>query len=164
MELIDFRVSMYKGIVDSGWIDVNDLTVFVGKNESGKTSLLKALHKLNPYNPEPYEIAKEWPRGRRRERSEGHVVCRARFQLSDQEKSKIIQIAGPATFTDIIEVSRNYAGQLKVNFGQDVFSDKLSPSDVDDACNILPEVQEDFSIQFKQRADECINRSEMPCT
>ena len=159
MELIDFRVSMYKGIVDSGWIDVSDLTVFVGKNESGKTSLLKALHKLNPYSPEPYEIAKEWPRGRRKERSERHVVCQARFQLSDQEKSKIIQIGGPATFTDIIEVSRNYAGELKVNFGEDIFSDKLLPSDVDDACKVLPEVQEDFSIQFKQRADECINEA-----
>ena len=67
MELIAFRVRMYKGIIDSGWVDVNNLTVLVGKNESGKTSLLKVLHKLNPYKseaykPEPYEIAKEWPR------------------------------------------------------------------------------------------------------
>ena len=36
MQLINFRVSMYKGIIDSGWVDVNSLTVFVGKNESGK--------------------------------------------------------------------------------------------------------------------------------
>ena len=50
MDLIKFRVTMYKGIIDSGWVDVDRLTVLVGKNESGKTSLLKALHKLNPYN------------------------------------------------------------------------------------------------------------------
>ena len=49
MDLICFRVTMYKGILDSGWVEVNPLTVLVGKNESGKTSLLKALHKLNPY-------------------------------------------------------------------------------------------------------------------
>ncbi len=157
MELIDFRVSMFKGILDSGWVNVEPLTVFVGKNESGKTSLLKALHKLNPYNPEPYEIAKEWPRGRRRERSEGHVVCRAKFQLSNQEKSEIVQITGSETFPDIVEVSRNYAGQLKVNFGEDVFSDELFPDDVNDACDMLPEVQDDFNIHFIECANECIN-------
>ena len=59
MDLIAFRVKMYKGILDSGWIEVNPLTVFVGKNESGKTTLLKALHKLNPYNPDPYQMERE---------------------------------------------------------------------------------------------------------
>lgn len=159
MELIDFRVSMFKGIVDSGWVNVEQLTVFVGKNESGKTSLLKALHKLNPYNPEPYEMAKEWPRGRRGERTKEHVVCQAKFRLSDQEKSEIIQIVGRETFPNIVEVSRNYEGQLEVSFGEEIFSDKLHPNDVDDVCDILPEVQKDFSVQFKQRADECINEA-----
>ena len=89
MKLIAFRVRMYRGIIDSDWVDVNPLTVFVGKNESGKTSLLKALHKLNPYKPEPYDIANEWPRGHRSEGSEEHVICCAKFRLSDQEKCRI---------------------------------------------------------------------------
>ena len=159
MELIDFRVSMFKGIIDSGWVKLEPLTVLVGKNESGKTSLLKALHKLNPYNPEPYEMAKEWPRGRRRDRSKEHIVCRARFRLSDQEKSDIIQIAEQETFPEVVEVSRNYEGQLEIDFGEEIFSDKLHPNDVDEACDILPEIQENFSPEFKQRADECINEA-----
>ena len=112
---------MYKGIIDSGWVDVNSLTVFVGKNESGKTSLLKALHKLNPYSsdsqdtePESYKMEMEWPRIRIEEQSEEYVVCRAKFQFSDQEKSELAKIAKHETFPDIVEVSRNYAGQLKV--------------------------------------------------
>ena len=157
MELIEFRVSMYKGIIDSGWIKVEPLTVVVGKNESGKTSLLKALHKLNPYNPEPYEMIKEWPRARRRERSEEHVVCQARFHLSDQEKSALAEIAKRETFPEILEVSRNYAGQLEVNFEEEIFSDKLHPNDVDDVCDSLPEIQNNFSEQFKQQATESIN-------
>ena len=104
MDLITFRVTMYKGIIDSEWVEVNPLTVFVGKNESGKTSLLKALHKLNPYNSEPYIMAKEWPRGRRQEQSEQQVVCQAKFRLSDQEKSELTQIAENATFPDTVEV------------------------------------------------------------
>ena len=159
MELIDFRVSMFKGIIDSGWVKLEPLTVLVGKNESGKTSLLKALHKLNPYTPEPYEMSKEWPRGRRRDRSKEHIVCRARFRLSDQEKSDIIQIAEQETFPDVVEVSRNYDGQLEIDFGEEIFSDKLHPNDVDEACDILPEIEENFNPEFKQRADEYINEA-----
>ena len=159
MELISFCVTMYKGILDSGSVEVNPLTVLVGKNESGKTTLLKALHKLNPHTPEPYVMAKEWPRGRRREQSEEQVVCRAKFRLSNQEKSEIAQIAESETFSDIVEVSRDYAGDLAVNFKGKIFPDKPDPSDIDNACSILPEVQNDFGVPFKQRADECINEA-----
>lgn len=156
MDLIAFRVTMYKGILDSEWVEVNPLTVLVGKNESGKTSLLKALHKLNPYTSEPYIIAREWPRARLREQSEQQVVCQAKFRLSDQEKSELTQIAENATFPDTIEVSRNYAGQLMIDFEDEIFSDKPDPNDVDNACSVLPQVQSDFGVPFKQHADECL--------
>ena len=156
MDLISFRVTMYKGIIDSGWVEVDPLTVLVGKNESGKTSLLKALHKLNPYKAEPYVMAKEWPRRRRKERNEEHVVCQAKFQLSDQEKSELIQIAENATFPDIVEVSRNYAGDLKIDFEGEIFSNKRHPDDIDNAFEVLPQLQDGFGDPFKQRVEECI--------
>jgi AAA15 family ATPase/GTPase len=40
------------------------VTNFVGRNESGKTTLLKAFHKFNPATPEPYDAQKEFPRDR----------------------------------------------------------------------------------------------------
>lgn len=45
MELISFRVQNFRSIVDSGWVDFSrdGVTVLVGQNESGKTSLLQAL-------------------------------------------------------------------------------------------------------------------------
>ncbi len=156
MDLISFRVTMYKGILDSGWVEVNPLTVLVGKNESGKTSLLKALHKLNPYTPDPYIIAREWPRARLREQSEQQVICRAKFRLSDQEKSELTQIAENATFPDTIEVSRNYAGDLKIDFEEDIFSNKRHPDDIDNAFNILPQLQDEFGDPFKKCVEECI--------
>ena len=159
MNLISFRVTMYKGILDSGWVDVNPLTVLVGKNESGKTSLLKALHKLNPYIPEPYVMAKEWPRGHRGDRDEGSVVCRANFRLSDQEKSELTQIAENATFPDTVEVSRSYAGELKIDFEGEIFSNKHHPDDVDQACDVLPDIQDEFGELFKQQADECLKEA-----
>ncbi|MCI0457393.1 MAG: ATP-binding protein [Gemmataceae bacterium] len=63
MKPVAFRVQMYRSVSDSGWIEINPMTVLVGKNESGKTTLLKALHKFNPFSPEPYTMDSEWPRG-----------------------------------------------------------------------------------------------------
>ena len=155
MELISFRVTMYKGILDSGWVEVNPLTVLVGKNESGKTSLLKALHKLNPYDSDPYVMAKEWPRRHRRGRNNEQVVCRAKFRFSDQEKSELAQIAESAIFPDTVEVSRNYAGELKIDFGGEIFLNKRHPDDIDNALNLLPQLQDEFGEPFKQRVEEC---------
>ena len=156
MDLIKFRVTMYKGIIDSGWVNVDRLTVLVGKNESGKTSLLKALHKLNPYNDEPYQMNREWPRARRRGRDEQQVVCRAEFQLSDSEKSDLAQITGQAKIPDTVEVSRNYTGNIRINGHQDLLSDKLSPNDIDNVFDYLPEVEDELSDQFKHTAEECL--------
>ena len=171
MKLIAFRVTMYKGIIDSGWVDVNRLTVLVGKNESGKTSLLRALHKFNPYIPDLYkddsdsyedyiyQIDWEWPRAHRTERSEDQVVCRVRFQLSNQEKLDLAQIAEGGKIPDTIEVSQNYAGQLEVHCEEDILSDKLPSSDIDNAFDALPTVQDEFNDQFKEIAYECLKEA-----
>jgi hypothetical protein len=80
----------------------------MGKNESGKTSLLKALHKLNPFKPEPYDIAREWPRGHRKERSEQQIVCTARFELEPEEVQELKDIAGNDFPSAVLDVSGNY--------------------------------------------------------
>jgi len=47
MRLRKFRVRAYRCIHDSGEITVGDLAAFVGRNESGKTTILQALTMLN---------------------------------------------------------------------------------------------------------------------
>jgi predicted ATP-dependent endonuclease of OLD family len=47
MRLRKFRVKAYRCIHDSGEIMVGDLAAFVGRNESGKTTILQALMLLN---------------------------------------------------------------------------------------------------------------------
>ncbi len=47
MRLRRFRVQGYRCIHDSGEIKVGDLAAFVGRNESGKTTILEALTLLN---------------------------------------------------------------------------------------------------------------------
>ncbi|MBI4663528.1 MAG: AAA family ATPase [Verrucomicrobia bacterium] len=67
MRLTRFRIQDYRCFLDSDWVNVSNPTVLVGKNEAGKTSLLKALHQFNPFKPESYSMARDWPRGLRRE-------------------------------------------------------------------------------------------------
>ena len=164
MDLKTIRVRMYKGILDSGWVDIDSLTVLVGKNESGKTSLLKALHKLNPYESDPYEMVKEWPRGLRTKRSEEHVVCVARFKLSDQEKSELTEVTHIEKIPDIVEASRNYAGKLEIKFEEGLSLDESIPveidtTEIDAILDMLPEVRDNFSNEFKKYADECLNEA-----
>ncbi len=47
MRLRKFRVRAYRCIHDSGEITVGDLAAFIGRNESGKTTILEALILLN---------------------------------------------------------------------------------------------------------------------
>lgn len=159
MELIAFRVCMYKGIIDSGWVDVNDLTVLVGKNESGKTSLLKALHKLNPDPSESYDIETEWPRGRRNEKDQEHAVCRVKFRLSNREKSSLSRYTSLEKMPNVVEVSRNYAGGLDVKFEEEIFSDKPQVIDINRLLEALPRIEDRFSVPFRRRAERCLKET-----
>ena len=107
MELAFFRIQMYKCILDSGDVEVTPLTVLVGKNESGKTALLKALHKFNPFEPEPYNIEREWPRARRKERSEDQLVCTAQFRLDSEEKDALKELTGQDITLDTLAITRD---------------------------------------------------------
>ena len=51
MKLTKVRIKNYKCIHDSTEFDIDDITCLVGKNESGKTAVLEALHKFNPFYP-----------------------------------------------------------------------------------------------------------------
>ena len=47
MKLKRVRVQEFRSIRDSGEFDLGDVTCLVGKNEAGKTAILKALYRLN---------------------------------------------------------------------------------------------------------------------
>lgn len=49
MKLEKVQIKNFRNILDSGNVDIqSDVTCLVGKNESGKTAFLQALHRLNP--------------------------------------------------------------------------------------------------------------------
>ncbi len=64
MKLKEFRVREFRSVWDSGTVKVDDVTCLVGKNEAGKTALLKALYRLNPLIEEDakFDVTDDYPR------------------------------------------------------------------------------------------------------
>ena len=114
MQLKAFKVKMYRPILDSGWVDVEDVTAIIGKNESGKTSLLKALHKFNPYDDVGYDLNREWPRTDWKDRASDKDVVVTRFALNHAELKEI----DPYTkeLPELVEITKTYEGTLKFEF------------------------------------------------
>lgn len=159
MQLKSFRVKMFKSIIDSGDIQVSPLIVIVGKNESGKTSILKGLHKLNPAIAEQYNMANEWPRGHRDSRSPDHVPCWAEFTLTNQEQATLGTADPNAQHLTVVRAGRTYSGTLR--FEADV---PLSDAAVKVLTPLLPKFvyMDEYQVfkgtaylsQVKQRHDQ----------
>ena len=64
MRLLKLRIQEFQCIEDSEPFSLHLVTCLVGKNESGKTALLRALHKLNPDDAAKgkFEPARDYPR------------------------------------------------------------------------------------------------------
>jgi recombinational DNA repair ATPase RecF len=67
MRLEAATVQRYRNFMDPQRIAVEpDVTCLVGKNEAGKTTILKALHRLKPANGSDvkFDLTTEYPRWR----------------------------------------------------------------------------------------------------
>lgn len=152
MKLQGFRITMYRSVLDSGWIDVDQLAVLVGKNESGKTGVLKGLHKFNPFKPEPYSMDRDWPRGHRKDRNDKQIACSCRFTPTPDELAELAKITDREIGTPTLEVTKDYGGRFEVHFPNDLFPDRLHPNDVDRLCESLPAVPKKISDAFSAKA------------
>jgi len=86
MKLTQFKVTKYRNVWDSGWIEVNDITAFVGQNEAGKSNLFEALYRINPFVPdEAYNIDEDWPVDDWGNKDPSALVCQAKFVLAQDE-------------------------------------------------------------------------------
>ena len=131
MFLKQFRVTTFQGVLDSGPIDVDDITCLVGKNEAGKTALLKALYRLNPILREDadFNVTDDYPRldvsdyEDRVARGEPHATAiSATYQLTDNEIIAVQNVFGPLFLkSHTVIISKYYSNQrsflLSVNEG-----------------------------------------------
>ncbi|MFC0386768.1 AAA family ATPase [Muricoccus vinaceus] len=120
MRLLAFRVQNYRNIEDSGWIQLEQVTALVGRNESGKTTLLKALHKFNPAAEEDFDGQRDFPRDRyTTDFREGKdwPACSVRFEISGQVAETLASLMpeGQPLPTSAV-CTRYYDGHLTAGF------------------------------------------------
>ena len=158
MQLKTFRVRKFRNIEDSGNIELLDaLTCVVGKNQAGKSALLRALHKFNPHLPDPYDMRSEWPRGQRTQRNKKQAVCEVRFTLSPEDVKKLGEIAGEELNNANVVVTKDYEGNFEIDFLKDAtfFPSALHPTSIDAICQDLPELTDPVGEDFRAMAIKC---------
>ncbi|MEV4435445.1 AAA family ATPase [Streptomyces sp. NPDC049585] len=96
MELTGARVSSYRSVEDSEEFRVEpDVTALVGKNESGKTNLLRVLYRMRPVEPSAgFDEVIDYPARLTRQRKQAPAdqlipVVEASFRLNDAELAAI---------------------------------------------------------------------------
>lgn len=110
MELNSFRVRNFRSINDSGEIDVSRITAMLGRNESGKSNILRALHSLNPADGfKKLKPIKDFPRHRKLSECRDHTpVVDSTWLLDEYEQGRLAEIWPSAQGVTEVSVSRRY--------------------------------------------------------
>jgi predicted ATP-dependent endonuclease of OLD family len=116
MELTSFRVRNFRSINDSGEIQISRITALLGRNESGKSNILRALHSLNPASGfTKLKPIKDFPRHRKlTECTDGTPVVDSSWHLNEEEQQTLAEIWPRAKSVADVTVSRNYGDTRSV--------------------------------------------------
>ncbi|MDO5464689.1 MAG: AAA family ATPase [Akkermansia sp.] len=94
MILDKFRVTNFRSVKDSGWVETDNITTLVGINESGKSNILLALWKLNPASGGKIDYKTDLPITRLsedREKLDEIVFIEAIFKTTEEEQQLFLQ-------------------------------------------------------------------------
>src|SRR5205809_4613885 len=110
MKLKWFHVREFQSVSDSGRIEVGEITCLVGKNEAGKSAMLRALYRLNPVIKADgqFDVTLDYPRMEvedyriavdAKKRSPA-VPIEACFAIEPNEVEGICDLFGPDALTE----------------------------------------------------------------
>ncbi|UVH58871.1 AAA family ATPase [Variovorax paradoxus] len=110
MRLASFQITNFRSINDSGLIDSTQITAILGRNDSGKSNLLRALHSLNPAEGlAELSPIKDFPRHRRLEECTGDTpVVFTRWSLDESEQAELVEILPRAAGVRHVTAARGY--------------------------------------------------------
>ncbi len=117
--LCRYRVTNFRSVADSGWLDLDRVTALIGVNESGKTNLLLPLWKLNPTGDGAIEPTSDFPKalfGAIREAPGRFQFVTAEFDTG-AEAATLAELAKiPPEAAALVSVGRCYDGSYTVSF------------------------------------------------
>lgn len=121
MKLKQFRVTNFRSVEDSGWIEVDDVTALIGVNESGKTNLLLPLWKLKPARDGDIQPTSDYPKtmfGEIREAPGNHYFIEADFETGEAAAHIAAKAGISVNDASIVRVTRFFDGSYYVEFPQ----------------------------------------------
>tara|TARA_R110001592_G_scaffold356081_1_gene657435 strand:- start:11 stop:466 length:456 start_codon:yes stop_codon:yes gene_type:complete len=118
MQLESFRARNFRSINDSGEIQASRITSLLGRNESGKSNLLKALHSLNPVGGfHALSPIKDFPRDRKLEECTEHTpVVDSIWALSSLEQKALAKVFPRAAEVKTVSIGRKYGDKRYIGF------------------------------------------------
>jgi len=133
MRLLQYRVTNFRSVTDSGWIEANDVTALIGVNESGKSNLLLPLWKLKPAREGDIRATSDFPKtmfAEIRERPQDYCFITADFS-TEALGVKLAAAAGISPEeTKTVRVERYYDNRYSVRFPDHVHSTSVPSADV----------------------------------
>lgn len=122
MKLIKYKVTNFRSVNDSGWIECDDITTLVGINESGKSNLLLALWKLNPAREGAIDVLHDLPVSKLsslRDKLSEIVFITAEFSIDDITKNKIEEECNcKLNENSSVIISRKYDGNYEFEYNE----------------------------------------------
>lgn len=144
MILRTIHIQRFRNFVDAQHIKIeDDVTCLVGKNESGKTTILKALHRLKPANgaEHDFDLTTEYPRWRlaRDRRASGDLgnvqPISAEFELTEDDRQSLgVSLSLIVPEGSVVHAARDYAGNFIVGLScplKNIIEAAASESSVD---------------------------------
>jgi energy-coupling factor transporter ATP-binding protein EcfA2 len=120
VKLVAVTVQKFRNFVEPQRIEVeSDVTALVGKNESGKTTILKALHRLNPANGDSkkFDLVTEYPRWRlaRDRRNDQNIESTSPVTAEFAVEQSDIDALGAMLPAPLLPVSKVFAARTYSN-------------------------------------------------
>ena len=126
MKLTRIRIREFKSIQDSTEVKIGDVTCLVGKNESGKTALLQALYRLNPFieangnfdvtDDYPRRTVSDYKKDVEAERRESAQVVQATYALASDDINAVEEIFGSECLKDenpAVTLHKGYSNKVE---------------------------------------------------
>ena len=117
MKLEKFRVRNFRSIIDSGSVDISNLTALVGRNETGKTNLLLALTKLGRESLRSCYFVRDFPRASQTQEFASELpVLNTKWELSEADRQELQMFCPRASTVTHVEAALNFGGGLRMGF------------------------------------------------
>lgn len=133
LQITRMKVTNFRSVADSGWIDIDRVTAFIGVNESGKTNLLLPLWKFNPARDGDLHPTSDYPKkifGDIRANPAGYQFITVELETGELAMQISRMTGFEADRLKTVHVSRSYDTSYQVVFPDAIISRTVPAAEV----------------------------------